>query len=283
VDVGQIVSELYGLRPDEFTAARNLRSRQLTADGDRTLALLVRETPKPSVAAWAINNFSRSSNTAHEEYVSLGDKLRAAQAHPDRATLTQLVDERRSLITKTVKAVTKLATHNGVGLSPSAASEVEQTFHAAVTDADAAAAVFSGRLVHGLTSDGIQPVDLSGAVAGMEAQAPRAKAVDRPKKRSRSTPAKAGRAAAAADAAKAAAAVAETALASVRERLVSLDREGERLAQDARDLQDQFRILEERQADFDERKSALDREQRTALEAAQKARRTARSAEGRLH
>jgi hypothetical protein len=122
VDVGQIASELYGLRLDEFTAARNARSKQLAADGDRKLAAEVRAIAKASVAAWAINGFATVSDAAHREYADLGNRLRAVQAHPDRATLTQLVGERRSLISNTVKAVSTLAAQHGIKLRPGARS-----------------------------------------------------------------------------------------------------------------------------------------------------------------
>ena len=142
-----IADELYGLPLDEFTAARNARAK---ADKQ------VKSLPKPSAAAWAINQFARSSPAKLEQVFALGAQLREAQGELDASTMRSLGQQRRSLITALAKEISSTA---------SARTEIEQTLQAAMADEDAAAAVASGRLVRALSTDGLEAAELEGAVA----------------------------------------------------------------------------------------------------------------------
>jgi hypothetical protein len=147
VSLVDIADELYGLPLDEFTAARNARAKT-----DKQ----VKSLPKPSAAAWAINQFVRSSPAKLEQVFALGEKLREAQGELDASTMRSLGQQRRSLITALAKEISSTA---------SARTEIEQTLQAAMADEDAAAAVASGRLVRALSTDGLEAADLEGAVA----------------------------------------------------------------------------------------------------------------------
>ena len=147
MSLADIADELYGLPLDEFTAARNARAK--TEKGAKSL-------PKPSAAAWAINQFARSSPQKLEQVFALGAQLREAQDELDARTLRALGQQRRALLT---------AFAAEISTAPSMRSDIEQTLQAAMADEDAAAAVASGRLVRTLSSDGLEPADLEGAVA----------------------------------------------------------------------------------------------------------------------
>ncbi|QTX03852.1 transposase [Agromyces archimandritae] len=159
-----IARELYTTRPEAFVAARNARAAELAGDtGTKALAAEVRRLPRPGPAAWAVDLLA--ADDALGELLGLGAELRDAQSALDAAALARLGGERRELVAGLVRRAADLAeTHGGV-LRPAAADEVSQTLQAATTDAAAAAAVASGRLVRPLEAVGLE-VALDGAIAG---------------------------------------------------------------------------------------------------------------------
>jgi hypothetical protein len=99
------------------------------------------------------------------ELARLGASMQAAQSALDAAALRALAQERRQLLAGAVKAARGVAAEQGRPLSAAVAAEVDQTLRAATTDPGAAAAVRSGRLLRTLSADGVDVVDLAGAVA----------------------------------------------------------------------------------------------------------------------
>lgn len=173
--------ELYALVPEEFTAARNARAKDVKAD-DKELGARIGEFRKPSPAAWILNQLVREQPDAIDELLDLGADLRDAQAAGDGKTLTSVGAERRQLIAGLLKQATHIA--DAADRSPSRAvlDEVEQTLIAATVDEAAGEALRTGRLVRGLQAVGFEAVDVDGAVAG-EASAgrPRKQRAARPK------------------------------------------------------------------------------------------------------
>ncbi|MFV0138119.1 hypothetical protein ACLGIH_34035 [Streptomyces sp. HMX87] len=55
MDLETVSDELYGLRPGDFTAARNERAKAARSAGDRELAEQIRRLRRPTLAAWAGN------------------------------------------------------------------------------------------------------------------------------------------------------------------------------------------------------------------------------------
>lgn len=157
--------ELYGLVPEEFTAARNARAKAVRAD-DRELSGRIAELRKPSPAAWILNQLVRAQADAIDELLELGDELRDAQTAGDGKALTRIGGERRKLVSGLVEQATEVA--DAADRSPSRAvlDEVEQTLIAATVDAAASEALRTGRLVRSLQAVGFEEVDLEGAVAG---------------------------------------------------------------------------------------------------------------------
>ena len=137
----------------------------LTAAEQRALAAEVRALPKPSVAAWAVNMLAAHSPEILRELAELGTSMQAAQDALDAADLRRLAQERRQLLAGAVKAARALAAQQGRAISAAVATEVEQTLRAATADPGAAAAVQSGCLLRALSADGVDVVDLAGAVA----------------------------------------------------------------------------------------------------------------------
>jgi len=161
-DLTSIADELYALTPAEFTAERNRRAKDAGPLGAE-----VRELPKPSAAAWGVNVFARLRADELGQLIELGELLRAAQDDADRGALQQLGKQRRALVAAMAREAASIAGERGAPVNAAAVAQIEQTLQAAMSDADAAAAVASGRLIRSLMSDGLEPVDLEGAVAGL--------------------------------------------------------------------------------------------------------------------
>src|SRR3990170_286647 len=83
---------LYGLPPEEFTAARNARVREVKAD-DRELAARIQELRKPSPAAFLVNQLVRRKSDEIDDLLDLGVELREAQSKGDGRQLNRLARE----------------------------------------------------------------------------------------------------------------------------------------------------------------------------------------------
>lgn len=172
-----IAGPLYALPYGDFVAARTAAAKDVGTAGlpaaeQRALAAEVRALPKPSVAAWAVNMLAAHSMETLRELAELGSSMQAAQAALDAAGLRRLAQERRELLGAAVKKAHALAAQQGRAISPAVATEVEQTLRAATADPGAAAAVQSGCLLRALSADGVDVVDLGGAVAVPGSHAP---------------------------------------------------------------------------------------------------------------
>ncbi len=55
VDLDTVGTELYGLRPTEFTAARDAQAAAARRGGDRELAAAIKKLRRPTPAAWLVN------------------------------------------------------------------------------------------------------------------------------------------------------------------------------------------------------------------------------------
>ncbi|GAA1960595.1 transposase [Agromyces allii] len=162
-----IATELLELPPDEFTAARNARVKQLrerAGGGDRDLAKAVAELRRPSPAAWLVNRLANLRADELDQLLELGARLRAAQAEVDATALIALGRERRKVVGAMARQAGALAEQLGHPVRASVLDEVTATLQAAMTDASAADAVRTGRLVRGLEAIGTE-VDLTDAVA----------------------------------------------------------------------------------------------------------------------
>ncbi|MGM9474455.1 hypothetical protein ACS5PJ_20975 [Pseudarthrobacter sp. YS3] len=159
-----IALELYALPLDDFVAARTAAAKASAGSG-KELPAAVKSLPKPSVAAWAINMLAIHQPEALDELAGLGEKMRAAQSSLDAAALRELGRERRTLLAAAVDATRAEAERRGRSISATIASDVERTLRALTADQGAAAAVQSGLLVQALSADGVDTVELDGAVA----------------------------------------------------------------------------------------------------------------------
>ncbi|UWF76685.1 MULTISPECIES: transposase [Microbacterium] len=164
-----IAAELLALPPDEFTAARNAKAKELD---DPQLVKDVKGLRKPVLAAWAVNLFARERAAQLQEVLDLAEALREAQDDLDAAALTALTRQRRALVRGLTAQAADLAKARGQTLTPAVTEAVEQTLNAAMFDVRAAAAVASGRLLRPLDPADDLAAVLPEAVAGSLPSAP---------------------------------------------------------------------------------------------------------------
>jgi hypothetical protein len=152
---------LYGLPLAEFTSARNaaakeLRDRDLRAEADEVKALV-----KPTTAAWAVNQLTRSRHADLDEFLDAAAAARDAQLG-GRGDARVAIQRQRAALDTLVAAAREL----GVGISEAVAGQIRQTLEAAAVDDAAAAAVRQGRLASELEPAGF------GTLAAHARQAP---------------------------------------------------------------------------------------------------------------
>jgi len=74
-----VVDELYGLPPDEFTPHRDELAKELRATGKRDEAAWVKALRRPSAAAWLVNQLARTQKSDTRRLLERGDALRVTQ------------------------------------------------------------------------------------------------------------------------------------------------------------------------------------------------------------
>ncbi|PRY17274.1 hypothetical protein [Kineococcus rhizosphaerae] len=177
MDLADVLDDLYGSPPVEFTATRDACARRARAEGDRDLAARIGGLRKPPVPAWAVNLLVRRAREEVEQLLQLGAAMREATASLAGSELREMsVQQGRVLDAVRVQAG-RLTREAGVKLSLDAGEKVVATLRAAMSDPAAADAVRSGLLVRPLESTGFGgasgAVDLDGATA-TDAGVPRA-------------------------------------------------------------------------------------------------------------
>ncbi|PWC07960.1 hypothetical protein [Mycetocola zhujimingii] len=165
MNLESVATELYRAPLSEFIRTRSAAVTAAKDAGDKELARRIGKLPKPSVAAWLANLLVTTHRDEIDKLIALGKDLRAAEQARETGDLRRLGRERQHLI----RAVSRLGVETGAKVgtkaSPSAVRELEQTLQASLADSAAADAVLTAVLVRSLTSNGVEPVDLSGALA----------------------------------------------------------------------------------------------------------------------
>ena len=131
------IDQLYGARPEDFTALRTKLVAAAKKRGDADEAKVIAAARRPTTAAWVVNALVRSDDSARTRLADLGERLRAAHASMDGARIRELSAAQRKLIDELVRAgfaATELS-------DPSAAlrDDVTGTLQAAIADPEVAA------------------------------------------------------------------------------------------------------------------------------------------------
>src|SRR3954454_929770 len=154
-----VAEDLYGLPPDEFTAARDETSKKAP---DPALKKAIKSLRKPTVSAHAVNELVREHPDEIDELLDLGAELRSAMTG-NKGDVRRLTEQRRDLISSLVAA----------DLPAAVRDDVTATLEAATADPELGAAVRSGRLVKPLRYAGFGAMpDLEDVVATPVPQRP---------------------------------------------------------------------------------------------------------------
>ncbi|MGH8999322.1 MAG: hypothetical protein ACRDY7_08025, partial [Acidimicrobiia bacterium] len=145
--------DLYGLPPEEFTAARDALSRRLKATGDEDAAAEVKRLRKPSVAVWALNAAARRHQAGVARLVEAGAALRAAQEDALSGDASGLRQAGRALADE-IERVADLAAAELPGPSAAQRDRIVATLRAAAADPEAADLLRRGVLARDLEAAG---------------------------------------------------------------------------------------------------------------------------------
>lgn len=169
MDWEQVLDELYGLPPADFTATRDDRARTARREGDRELATRIGALRRPPAAAWALNLLVRAEPGQVDRLLSLGEAMREAQESLAGPELRELRVQQHKVLEALRVRATALVRAAGGKLGADAGEQLVATLRAGMTDAAAADAVRSGRLVRVLEATGFggdDAIDVDDAVAG---------------------------------------------------------------------------------------------------------------------
>src|SRR4051812_16722488 len=157
MDLDSAAEDLYGLPPEEFTAARDEVAKQAP---EPALKKAIKSLRKPTVSAHAVNQLVRDHPDEIDDLLDLGDQLRSVMTG-NKGDVRRLTEQHRDLISSLVAA----------DLPAAVRDDVTATLEAATADPELAAAVRSGRLVKPLRYAGFGAMpDLDDVVATRVAQ-----------------------------------------------------------------------------------------------------------------
>ncbi|WP_432562630.1 coiled-coil domain-containing protein [Kineococcus sp. SYSU DK003] len=165
MDLADVLDDLYGSPPAEFTATRDAYARQARDEGDRDLAARIAALRKPPVPAWAVNLLVRERGDDVEQLLQLGAAMREATASLAGPELRELGVQQHKVLDAMRVQAGRLTLAAGVRLSLDVGEKVVATLRAGMSDAAAADAVRTGQLVRTLEATGFGEVDLEGATA----------------------------------------------------------------------------------------------------------------------
>ncbi|MFH9795532.1 MULTISPECIES: hypothetical protein [Streptomyces] len=138
VDADAVAAELYGLRPEEFTAARDAHAAAARKAGQRAEAKRIAALHKPTLAVWAANRLARADADQAQHLLELGRGLREAHRTLSGEDLRKLSHQQHVVIAAMAGEARRLAGEAGQDLSAGVQREVEQILRSVLADPEAA-------------------------------------------------------------------------------------------------------------------------------------------------
>ncbi|MEU9163446.1 hypothetical protein AB0D29_24650 [Streptomyces sp. NPDC048424] len=138
VDLDAVATELYGLRPEEFTAARDAHVAEARRAGERDVAKRIAALRKPTLAVWAANLLARADADQARRLLVLGRELREAHRTLAGEDLRKLSHQQHVVIAAMATEARRLAGGAGQEVSEGVQREVEQILRTVLADPDAA-------------------------------------------------------------------------------------------------------------------------------------------------
>ncbi len=149
---GDAADELYAEPLESFTSSRNELARTLRAAGDKGASARVAALPKPTVAAWAVNQLSRRHRREVDLLLDAGHRLIDAQqgghsAEEVNAAARQQRDAVEGLVRRARSLLESRASEDTV-------RKVAETLRAASLTAEGREELARGRLTDAVTTTG---------------------------------------------------------------------------------------------------------------------------------
>jgi hypothetical protein len=141
-----LADELYGLRPDQFAAARDEQVKQARAAGQAGLARELGRLRRPTQSAWLINLLWRDQHEVLEQLFELASELGEAYAEASREELQRVTAQQRQLEVALMRRARELGQQAGVAISADTEREAQETLTAALAQPAVADQVRHGRL-----------------------------------------------------------------------------------------------------------------------------------------
>ncbi|MFF9978133.1 hypothetical protein [Streptomyces erythrochromogenes] len=146
VDVDAVAAELYGLRPEEFTAARDALAAAARKAGERAEAKRIAALHRPTRAVWAANRLARADADQARHLLEIGQGLHEAHRTLSGEDLRKLSHQQHVVIAAMAGEARRLAGEAGEELSAGVQREVEQILRGVLADPGAADAWARGVL-----------------------------------------------------------------------------------------------------------------------------------------
>ena len=125
--IDEIADALYGLPPEQFTAARTQYEKEAKAAGDRDAAAVIHAMAKPSVTAWLANQLVREHRDELQPLLELGAGLRDATRNLAGDQLRTLSRQQHQLVHALVLQARHLARTAERSVSDDAVRGLEET------------------------------------------------------------------------------------------------------------------------------------------------------------
>ena len=159
VNFESVSTELYGLAPNDFTAARNARASEARKAGDAALAASLKGLQKPTVGAWLANLLAQERAEDLERLITLGGELRRGQNRADGKLIRSVSKKKQEAVATLLSEARSMAKNRNQPVSETAAMDLEATLDAAFADHKAAESVRAGRLTTALHYSGLGLAD----------------------------------------------------------------------------------------------------------------------------
>jgi hypothetical protein len=182
--------ELYCLPLDRFVPERDALVKALRAENRREEAAAVAKLPKPSVAAWAVNQVIRAQPKQAGALWEAGDRVVEAQERvvagkATGADLREAIEAQRAALNPLADAARGLVTGRDQFLGEQHVQAVVETLHAAAVDPVAREDVAAGRLARPLRLTGLEALPSGPAPAAPQPKRAAAKSGETEQTRTR--------------------------------------------------------------------------------------------------
>jgi hypothetical protein len=151
------LDRLYRLPLGEFVRVRNEIAAALKKSGEPDAAKRVRDLPKPSASAWAVNQLYWTARPELDELITVGDRYRRAQQAAlagDGSELPDAERERRRVIGEAIRRVREILAESDQAASDSLMRRITTTLEALASYGSENPNPMRGRLSEDLESPG---------------------------------------------------------------------------------------------------------------------------------